>query len=181
MRTAVDPIPYNESLEDSAELVSSILSSSTVGCCCPFFWFPWLLGNNAGPISNLMGLLQSAILWDPFRFEGQAQRRHSPSFFLLRNSASSMPSIPGRLRFRNRFLEMGVGLINPVRVLPVALRAAIFRNRLESLKYSSHSLSIVSARLSSSRSLGVVDTPLGTLTSLGTGLFSPVAFRRSGI
>ena len=33
VRTAVDPIFYNESSEDSSELMASELTSSVIGCC----------------------------------------------------------------------------------------------------------------------------------------------------
>ena len=56
--------PYNESSEDSEELVFSELSVSNKGCWRPgsSFGNPFVPGKLAVPLSSLMGLLQSAAL-----------------------------------------------------------------------------------------------------------------------
>ena len=101
-----------------------------------------------------MGHIQVVTLWAPFLSAGQAQRKHSPASFRLWIAGSLIPSVlttfaTGLVRsfrsvFRSCFLEMGVGLIKPVRSFPVALRAAISRNRRKSCRFSSPSLSILS-------------------------------------
>ena len=153
MRTAVDPIPYNESSDDSSELLASLVPSSTGDCWgnCVAFRFFLALGKFAVPLSSLIGHLQSATRCEPFLSDGQAHRRHSPVLLRLPISAWSMPavlestSLGGsaafliiRSFFLKCFLEIVVGLIQPVRVLPVALRPAIFLCRLESFRNSSH-------------------------------------------
>jgi hypothetical protein len=57
VRTAVDPNPYNESSEDSSELLASVLMSSTIRCRILPLYFP--LRKSAVPVSNLIGRWQS--------------------------------------------------------------------------------------------------------------------------
>jgi hypothetical protein len=54
--TAVDPIPYNQSSENSSELVSSTLSSSFCSI------YSRTLGNSAVPSSSLIGRMHSLTL-----------------------------------------------------------------------------------------------------------------------
>jgi len=146
--------------------VESFSSGDSTGCR----YFSPLIEISAVPLSSLICRLQSLTRWLPFLSEGQAQRKHSLAAFLLESSLLSMPSILLKypsllvvstlgtlLDFFRYFLDILVGFIRLVDVVPETFKAAISRSRLDSLKYCSVSSSTWLIRRSSARSLGIVE------------------------
>jgi len=114
----------------------------------------FLMGG-AVPDSILIARIQFLTVWLPFRSLAQVQRKYSPATWLQWISLCPMPSC-----FSPNFPMVELLRICCVNFLwlirlyldvSVVLRLAVSRSRGESLRYSSHSLSIISHR---SMSLG---------------------------
>jgi len=152
-------------LSDDSKLSSELLLPKGV------VNFLSVLGNPTVPGVNLICRLQSWTQWLPFLSEGQAQRRHSFAAFLLESSLASIPSVlpksPCRFTvvildflsdFLRFFLEILLGFIRPVIVLPETFKTAISLSRFDSLKHFSVLSSTWSIRWLFARSLAVAET-----------------------